>query len=210
MENIKYITEFIWSIVGICIIVFLFHNRKPLANFITSVSRLIDEVDVLKWGKRGELKRRQLEEVAKAMESDSSLMFQSSSGQRSSSSSSSSTSTEEHNKQLENKIEVLNKQLAGTATVAVSTAGQYIPAERLAYFEKIRDQALKDVTTSDADSPIVKSALPLTRECATFARFKKLYVDDSFGKCLKNLDAIDIHYSNSFCDDWVSHPKSLK
>ena len=125
--------------------------------------------------------------------------------EQSSSSSTSSTSTEEYIKQLENKIEILNKLLAGTSTVAVITAAQYILAERVSFLEKIRDQALEDVTTSDADSPIVKSALPLTRECSTCARFKLNNKEDYYGICDKDQD---VRQSYWCCDDWTSRPRS--
>ena len=198
MIILDYILRFIWAIITLGIVGLIIYFRKSLI----SILHALGDMETLKAGPL-EFKRRQLGKVTKAMESDSSLMFKGTSEH----SSSSSTSTEEHIKQLENKIDILNKQLAGTATVAVSTAAQYIPAERVSFLEKIRDKALKDVTTSDADSPIVKSALPLTRECSTCARFN-LHQDELFGWCTKKKGIPDLRHHNSCCDDWVSHPKS--
>ena len=36
MENLKYLTEFIWSIVGLSIIVFFLRNQRPLRYFISA------------------------------------------------------------------------------------------------------------------------------------------------------------------------------
>jgi hypothetical protein len=195
MIILDYILRLIWAIITLGIVGLIIYFRKSLISILHALS----DIETLKVGPL-EFKRRQLEEVAKAMESDSSI-----SKSRSEHSPVSPISKDERIKQLENKIDILNKQLAGTATVAVSTATQYIPAERVSFLEQIRDQALKDVTTSDADSPIVKSALPLTRECSTCARFKLRNKDDYYGICEKDQD---VRQSYWCCEDWVSRSKS--
>jgi hypothetical protein len=93
----------------------------------------------------GEWDAQQLNKVAKATESDSTTKLPTVS----------STSDKERIKQLEDKIANLNKQLLGTATVAVSTSAQILEPERLKFFQSIRDQAYKDVKLSKPDSDII-------------------------------------------------------
>ena len=101
-----------------------------------------------------------LNKVAEVTESESPLPSESATKQLSVP----STSQNARIKQLEDKVAILNKQLLGTATVASTTAAQILDSERILFFQSIRDQAYKDVSSAQPDSDIIATTSPFVAD----------------------------------------------
>ena len=200
MEILKAIISLLWALFAIGTLIVLIIYFKSISTFFSAISKMAKEAGVIDWGKRGKY-RRQLNKLMKATEAESQLLSESATEQPNVS----PNSQEERIKQLEFNIGTLNKQLLGAATVAVTTSSDLLNSASVQFLENIREQALKDVTVSDADSDIVEYAYPLMLSCFHCSSFEIDNENCWMGFCNKHKS---VHRSDDVCDDWTSCPKS--
>lgn len=123
---------------------------------------------------------------------------------------------EEYVKELENKIERINKQLLGTATIATSTAANILDPDRIEYFKRIAKASYADVKQTDPHSDLINLTGPFLKLCMNckWGTKKSMYehqIDEEpsyvgldYIKCEKDQEK---KYYTETCDKWEPHPR---
>jgi len=155
--------------------------------------------------------KNQLNKVAEATESESPLQSESITEQPSIS----QISKDDYIKQLEFKIGTLNKQLLGTATVAVTSSADVLDQDRIEYFKAIADQSYADVKQADPHSDLINLTGPFLKLCMNCKWGTKRsmhddqiddepsYVGLDYVQCEKDQEK---HYYSDSCDKWEPRP----
>lgn len=194
------------GIVGLLIYFFIYY-RQPMKSILEALG----DIDILKWGKRGEFKRRALNKLIEATKSEIPPKSESITEQ----SSNSQISKDDHIKQLEFDIGILNKQLLGTTTVAATTTSDLLNSENVQILENIREQARDYVMEKQPDSDLLKLADSYMRSClyckwGTQMSIYDVQIDEDpfyaglgYVKCEKDQQK---HLFNDSCDKWETRP----
>lgn len=153
----------------------------------------------------------ELNKIAEVTESESPLKPKSKTEQ----SSISQNSKDDYIKQLEFKIGTLNKQLLGTATVAITSSADVLDQDHIGYFKAIADQSYADVKQADPHSDLINLTGPFLKLCENckWGNITTIYDVETNGypscvglgyiKCEKDQQE---HPFNDSCDKWEPHP----